>query len=421
MLQLHILSSGGDESWTELEGRECIVGRAPDAHITLANPNISRQHARVFVKNSECWLEDLGSSNGVVMNGEKIHESTLLKPGDQFRIDSFTLRLVERGTNQQDCALIGLSAPCEGQIYTLYSDQITVGRDTSCNVVINDDSISRQHGAIIIHRDHVEIRDLDSSNGILINKEKIKNAEVKDGDIVQFGGVGFKFRLGSRESGSQLIEEGIRSLFRTSSERELRVYSLIMVGIALLLNVITGVTFFGQHSSSPTSDTLANANTSEHAALANARQKMNIRSWQEARDIYSAVLEKDPLNSEARKNIRRAANNARAEEILEQGQDAVSGNRHETVLAEIEHLKLRSDYGTRLEPFKVEYLTRSLKMGIARANKACAAKKWKRCHREAAFVLMYNPDYRPAKNLLKWAEEEMDDRGMRFTPWKNFR
>jgi pSer/pThr/pTyr-binding forkhead associated (FHA) protein len=52
--------------------RELRIGRTPDQDIILDDPAISRNHARLFWKGGELYLEDLGSKHGCFVQGKRI-------------------------------------------------------------------------------------------------------------------------------------------------------------------------------------------------------------------------------------------------------------------------------------------------------------------------------------------------------------
>lgn len=62
-----------------------VIGRGPEAQVQLPDNTVSRQHARITVRNGDPVLEDLGSSNGTFVNGERVHERAL-KDGDKIEI-----------------------------------------------------------------------------------------------------------------------------------------------------------------------------------------------------------------------------------------------------------------------------------------------------------------------------------------------
>jgi hypothetical protein len=70
----------------ELDSGVLLFGRNDDCQLRTDDPLVSREHARFQVTNDQVFVEDLGSRNGVLVNGEKIFERTMLRPGDRIRI-----------------------------------------------------------------------------------------------------------------------------------------------------------------------------------------------------------------------------------------------------------------------------------------------------------------------------------------------
>ncbi len=63
-----------------------IIGRSLDCHLTLEDPLVSRRHARIVVDEHGARIEDMGSRNGVRVNGAVIREPVALRNGDRVRI-----------------------------------------------------------------------------------------------------------------------------------------------------------------------------------------------------------------------------------------------------------------------------------------------------------------------------------------------
>ncbi len=80
------------------------IGRGSDNSICLADPTVSRNHARVSFRQNDWTLEDLGSANGVNLGGKRV-ERVILKSGDVFQIGGATFSFLEREPNQQGAAL----------------------------------------------------------------------------------------------------------------------------------------------------------------------------------------------------------------------------------------------------------------------------------------------------------------------------
>ena len=71
-----------------------VIGRAEDCAIVIDDPVVSRRHATVTLSESDLWVTDLGSRNGVFVNGERIDECHRLTNGDTLRIGGQEIRIV---------------------------------------------------------------------------------------------------------------------------------------------------------------------------------------------------------------------------------------------------------------------------------------------------------------------------------------
>jgi DNA-binding winged helix-turn-helix (wHTH) protein len=65
---------------------ENLIGRAPDAHVWIKSPKISRRHARITVDGDRAVVEDLGSKNGTFVGDVRVDGPTPLGHADQIRL-----------------------------------------------------------------------------------------------------------------------------------------------------------------------------------------------------------------------------------------------------------------------------------------------------------------------------------------------
>lgn len=79
-----------------LVGRSgAVLGRSRECDITLNDPNVSRKHAEIRPDGRGGWLvEDLGSTNGVKVNGRRIGGPTELESGDRLALGTADVRFV---------------------------------------------------------------------------------------------------------------------------------------------------------------------------------------------------------------------------------------------------------------------------------------------------------------------------------------
>ena len=70
---------------------ELTIGRAPGCHITVDDGFVSQLHARVFRRDDDFMIEDLGSTNGTYLNRHKVTAAVILRPGDHVQIGNTIL------------------------------------------------------------------------------------------------------------------------------------------------------------------------------------------------------------------------------------------------------------------------------------------------------------------------------------------
>lgn len=79
---------------------EMLVGREAECAITLNSGHISRYHAKINVSPNGVYIEDLHSTNGTFVNGEKIKGRIRLAVGDEVAFDDITFRLTSNASGQ---------------------------------------------------------------------------------------------------------------------------------------------------------------------------------------------------------------------------------------------------------------------------------------------------------------------------------
>jgi hypothetical protein len=93
---------------------ESVVGRSPYCTVVLDNRLASRRHCRFTHANGQLTVEDLGSSNGTAVNGQRITAAVVLVVGDVIRVGTEVLEVVAserraRRGRTQTARAVGLS------------------------------------------------------------------------------------------------------------------------------------------------------------------------------------------------------------------------------------------------------------------------------------------------------------------------
>lgn len=74
--------------------REITIGRREDNVVVIQEGYVSGYHARIFQKNNNYVLEDLGSTNGTILNGEKIESKVYLRSDDELQIGTTLFKVI---------------------------------------------------------------------------------------------------------------------------------------------------------------------------------------------------------------------------------------------------------------------------------------------------------------------------------------
>lgn len=132
-----------------------LLGRAEENHIVLAGEGVSRQHGRLVLFGDTLELHDLGSRNGILVNGRKLEGSTRLREGDLVEVgenrlailrqDPLQLSIYERKLEDlptmlriQEASEVGLGGPGIDPFLLLYRVSERLARSTSLDSFLDD-------------------------------------------------------------------------------------------------------------------------------------------------------------------------------------------------------------------------------------------------------------------------------------------
>lgn len=221
MAKLSVKYKGHDVTTVELEeGRDYMIGRGSSCQIRLKNePGISRQHARVYQRDNQ-WKVELVSRVGdlffdgllkenidlqndlefhippyqfvflsspsteVPLSQNNIHKELGSSPNLPQPIKTQSLEEVDPQGNL-DCTdpgtaewLAYLKVCFDGvnvsEVHKLEGQAWVAGRDPSCEIVLNNDHVSRRHFELVKNEEGFFISDLGSANGTEVNGEALE-------------------------------------------------------------------------------------------------------------------------------------------------------------------------------------------------------------------------------------------------------
>jgi pSer/pThr/pTyr-binding forkhead associated (FHA) protein len=213
MFKLVISDDEGKTTVVPLVRDEVTIGRKEGNTIRLTERNVSRRHARFRRRNGAFIVEDLGSYNGVKINGDRIEGEVALSAGDKVVIGDYELAIQKDGPEEHaeptsdsvpisvgdlpepmpPARLVMLTAPAPGAEYALSGEPMRIGRSEELDIWVNHRSISREHASFVREGDAFVVRDLESANGVRINGGDVTESELRSGDILELGQVRFRF------------------------------------------------------------------------------------------------------------------------------------------------------------------------------------------------------------------------------------
>lgn len=219
---------GSNEQEFEVSKPEITIGRGQTNDVVLQDAKASRTHARfTFDAQGGITVVDLGSTNGVRVNGIKV-EKTTLQPGDIVMIGNSQISFAKLSEDDDGLTMIDSEADLDRTLADAVLpislndtsedrlvictpdktweveldgnvDSLSIGRSTGNHVVIDHPSVSRSHAQIVRDGRAFTIRDLNSSNGLWVNGHKVSGTTLEDGVSVRLGYATLIYKSGFTE------------------------------------------------------------------------------------------------------------------------------------------------------------------------------------------------------------------------------
>jgi len=186
------------------------IGREGD--VLISDGRVSRRHAQIVMGDGGLTLEDLGSTNGTVLNGNKLQPNAAvsIKAGDKMSFGGFEMALSVPGASAatqvfQSNKTAAVDAPrLEPPAAFLVGGNLrlplklginTFGRKADNDVQIPDPYVSGRHGTIEVAEDGIYLTDMGSTNGTLVNEAKLapqQKTKITPADEIKLGGITLK-------------------------------------------------------------------------------------------------------------------------------------------------------------------------------------------------------------------------------------
>jgi pSer/pThr/pTyr-binding forkhead associated (FHA) protein len=208
------------------------IGRGSKNDIIIDDNDVSREHCRLVRVSENYELQDVASTNGTFVNGQRVttgrelHSGQMIELGEMITLEyqrdlsevlesstenNYTPNLskVTPVASSDTYALVVEIGPNPRRIYTLKNDNITIGRDLSNDIVIQDPEVSRWHLQLFRSPDGYSIKDMGSTNGSVLNGIRLTGSKaLKVFDTVELGtAVRLHYIYDTEEARQRVIKE----------------------------------------------------------------------------------------------------------------------------------------------------------------------------------------------------------------------
>ncbi|MFP4597572.1 MAG: FHA domain-containing protein [Persicimonas sp.] len=416
-----------------------VIGRLDECDIVLPSSSVSRKHARIFIENDRCFIEDLSSANGVIVDGQRVIQRRDLGTASQIRVGDFYLYLEFKGAGQDSRQsvlntlfisnsadhhkLVRVNDSFSGEEFSLSEIENTIGRTDDNFILLSDQSISRQHAKIVRDADEYTLLDMGSSNGTRLNGKQVKSAKkLKPGDLVEFGDIEFVFTEG--DVSVDVSEYGGKDSSRNNLAFFGGMAALVLVGLALGGLLVFGLVHAKKQSEDPgSSSTTAAAPDSlegqARALIEDGESEMRRRQWNRAVASFDEVLALAPDNERAQRLRQKARRELTANELLRKGEELSEQGRHHDAREVLLDIPDDTVASRRAEP-TIDHLEKTLAHNLK--NEAVRLLKPKRiskadmekAHEKLVRSLSLVADDDEALEHIRKLEDEMEKRKVEF-------
>lgn len=236
MLKLKNLATGEEHPLT---AARLSIGRDATNDLVLDDPSVSGFHANLFVEEGQVSLIDLGSTNGCTLAGQPLRGKQGVTPWQRLSIGDVAFELIdsdkraptrvmpavpEQAATPGAAAGASSSAGAVGQaeaasaaapVLGLLRSTVpgnhpaefalranaSVGRAAGSDLRLDSDLISSRHAGFEVVDGEIELVDSGSTNGTFVNERRITRQRLRDGDLIRFDDIAYRFERPSAAGG----------------------------------------------------------------------------------------------------------------------------------------------------------------------------------------------------------------------------
>lgn len=218
MLRIHFADNRQSPVW--LADERFTLGSDRSNKLVISDAGVAPFHAELLLENRFYYLTDLGAPGGTYVNDEKVGERYQIRSGDRVRMGALELEIVDpakAGTKVATAPrwlLQVVKGENQGHKYHI-TGSMTFGRSVKCELCFSDAELSRRHAEFYLKGDVLEVKDLASANGLMVNREKVSTAVLQPGDQIQLGNTTLLV-IGPKVSTPEIVDEDATVFIRAA-------------------------------------------------------------------------------------------------------------------------------------------------------------------------------------------------------------
>lgn len=168
------------------------VGYNHDNDLVIPLPQVSGRHAEIARTSKGFAIRDLGSTNGVSINGYPIERATV-RPGDTIALGSYEFRFGRDIIDKIPADSMTNSTTRAMAVPKSLREPVLVGRAPDADIVLDAPQISRHHAELKYTGAGWRVKDLGGANGTYVNDRanRVEEVTVTDDDVLFFGSYRF--------------------------------------------------------------------------------------------------------------------------------------------------------------------------------------------------------------------------------------
>ena len=197
MLRIHFSDNRQAPIW--LVEERFTIGQDSRNNLVLADSGTAPFHAEIRQDQGFYYLSDITDQGGIFqgstfVNDERVGARFQLRPDDRVRIGTVEMLLVDPARSKVKSETAArwfvqvIAGEHEGKKFHIHGS-MTFGRSAKCELCFSDLGLSRRHCEFYLKDDVLEVKDLASANGVMVNQQKVGTAVLQPGDQVKMGSV----------------------------------------------------------------------------------------------------------------------------------------------------------------------------------------------------------------------------------------